>query len=64
MQIYDDRGYGIACDRCGKTFSHGGRSIFKSAYAAVATAKEQGWKSLKSYAFGDCCPECRKAMRG
>ena len=60
MQLFHPKGYRIACDSCGKTFSVGGRSIFLSAYAAVEAAKEQGWKTSKSRVAGDVSPECRK----
>lgn len=59
MQCYNPNGYQIACDSCGKIFEYAGRSQFKTAYAAVATAKEQGWISYKSRPY-DLCPECRR----
>jgi hypothetical protein len=56
MQCFHPLGYQIACDRCGKTFEYGNRSVFKTAYAAVETAKECGWLSLKSRPY-DLCPD-------
>lgn len=52
-------GLGMACDCCGKTFSHGGRTTFMTAYAAVEAAKCQGWISLKNKPKDLCC-ECRR----
>lgn len=60
MQIFDPKGYAIACDKCGRRLEWSGRNVFKSAYAAVETAKTQGWKSSKSSPYGDVCPHCRK----
>ena len=59
MQLFHPHGYSIACDKCGKTFSLGGRKVFVSAYAVVEAAKGKGWKSLKSKTV-DVCPDCRK----
>ena len=53
----------IACDSCGRVFEHGYQSVFKTAYAAVATAKECGWISLKSRPY-DLCPDCRRGNKG
>ena len=60
MNLFHPRGCQIACDRCGKTFSQGGRSIFKTAVAAVEAAKVQGWRALKSSPYHDLCPDCQK----
>ena len=59
MQCFHPKGYQIACDRCGKTFSLGGKTVFASVEAVVEAAKTQGWKSLKSRAW-DICPDCRR----
>lgn len=59
MQCFHPNGYQIACDRCGKTFSLGGKSVFGSVEAVVEAAKAQGWKSLKARAW-DICPFCRR----
>ena len=59
MQCFHPSGYQIACDCCGTLLgTHGNRTVFKTAYAAVETAKIRGWKSLKS-APKDYCPKCR-----
>lgn len=60
MQCYYPRGYGLACDHCGKELTLTGRKVFVSAYAAVATAKNLGWKVSKASPYNDYCPECRK----
>ena len=59
MQCFHPEGYQIACDRCGKTFSLGGKTVFASVEAVVEAAKTQGWKSLKAMAW-DICPVCRR----
>lgn len=59
MQCFHPNGFQIACDRCGKTFSLGGKSVFASVEAVVEAAKTQGWKSLKARAR-DICPVCRR----
>ena len=60
MNCYNPYGYQICCDRCGKVFEYGGRTVFKSTQAAVATARELGWIVPKDKPFGDLCPECRQ----
>jgi ssDNA-binding Zn-finger/Zn-ribbon topoisomerase 1 len=52
------RGTGMACDCCGKALSHGGRTSFLTAYAAVEAAKCRGWKSSRK-SVRDLCDECR-----
>lgn len=61
MQCYHPRGYQIACDKCGTVFSHDNRTVFKTAYAVMETARQRGWKSLKSKPY-DICPHCLKRV--
>ena len=62
MQLFDPKGYALACDSCGRRLSWGGRRVFGNAYAAVSVAKSLGWKSCKGIAR-DLCPECREKRR-
>lgn len=62
MQCFHPKGFQIACDKCGKTFKVGGKSVFSSVEAVVEAAKEQGWKSLKARVW-DICPVCRRNHR-
>ena len=63
MNLFHPNGFAIACDECGKTFSHGGRETFNSGAAARMTAKVQGWACPKDYPFKDLCPECREKAK-
>ena len=58
MLCFDPKGYKIACDKCGRELSQGGRSLFRSPDAAVETAKTLGWRIRKSSPYNDLCPHC------
>lgn len=59
MLCFDPNGYRMACDKCGRDLSYGGRTIFKSPYAVVETARSLGWNAPKSSPYKDCCPNCQ-----
>lgn len=63
MNLFEEKGYGLACDKCGLEFSHGGRTLFSSVMAAAAAARSQGWKAPKASPFSDLCPKCRKVKK-
>ena len=62
MLLFHPRGTAMACDKCGKELDQGGRRVFATAYAAVETAKNLGWKSCKASPYKDTCPECRRKV--
>ena len=60
MNLFFKNGYGIACDRCGETFSLGGRKAFANGKAAMEAATGQGWKLKAKSLFHDMCPRCAR----